>query len=343
MSDLWLKRIPTMVLALLFVLLLSGCRVRTTPGSGADARGTGAGSGEAQAVDPDTLQEHAAGISPDDAEAEMSGEASPGGATVENPEAARKEFDENAAAEIVPGTERAIHEAGEADGAGRTDPDAEASAALLSEDAEETATQTVPAQEAEQVGVSDEAEMADSLLYYYTVLLEERSGSLFECKRLTVYWETTEDHVTVFKTSPEHQLILSAGAYDVSARLLEENLRVDDGWVVRKNPGVIVKIVDSGTLGSGVHSPAAAESACARLLARPEWQGIDAVRSGRVLLLSEDLLDAPYLQTAAMLMIAKTANPELYEDVDVDQALQGLIEEATGSIPDGIYYYNGQR
>ena len=48
-------------------------------------------------------------------------------------------------------------------------------------------------------------------------------------------------------------------------------------------------------------------------------------------------------QTAAMLMIAKTANPELYEDVDVDQALQGLIEEATGSIPDGIYYYNGQR
>ena len=48
------------------------------------------------------------------------------------------------------------------------------------------------------------------------------------------------------------------------------------------------------------------------------------------------------LQTAAMLLIAKTANPELYADVDPQQALQMLTEEATGAVPYGIYYYSGE-
>ncbi len=62
----------------------------------------------------------------------------------------------------------------------------------------------------------------------------------------------------------------------------------------------------------------------------------------RVLLLSEELLDVPYLQVAAMLMIARTANPDLYADVDIGRALEMLSEEAAGGIPSGIYYYNGQ-
>ena len=61
-----------------------------------------------------------------------------------------------------------------------------------------------------------------------------------------------------------------------------------------------------------------------------------------MLILSQELLDEPYLQTAAMLMIAKTANPQLYADVDLQQALRMLTEEATGTIPAGIYYYSGE-
>ena len=66
------------------------------------------------------------------------------------------------------------------------------------------------------------------------------------------------------------------------------------------------------------------------------------MRNHQVLILSQELLDVPYLQTAAMLMIAKTANPELYADVDLQQALQMLAEEATGTVPYGIYYYSGE-
>ena len=45
------------------------------------------------------------------------------------------------------------------------------------------------------------------------------------------------------------------------------------------------------------------------------------------------------LQTAAMVLIAKTANPDLFADVDADNMLQMLAEEATGTLPAGTYYY----
>ena len=66
---------------------------------------------------------------------------------------------------------------------------------------------------------------------------------------------------------------------------------------------------------------------------------VDAVKKHRVLLLSGDLLEAPYLRTAAMVMIACTANPELFADVDLDRMVQMLVEEATGTLPAGTFYY----
>lgn len=257
--------------------------------------------------------------------------------TEEDPDAQRKEYDENASAEIVEGTDRLIHAEGGGSGAFLTGEDTDP-VMKLNENAEETALLTVITEQAEESGVSEEGKTADSFLQYYTTMLQERSRSLFECKRQFVYWETSSDHVTVHKGSPEHTLILNAGAYDVSARLLEENLTVDNGWVMRKNPGVIVKVVSGDILGSSVRSTQTAESILSELSSREGWKDIDAVRQGRVLLLSEELLNSAYLQTGAMLVLAKAANPELYEDTDPAKAIQDLIEEATGSRPEGIFF-----
>ena len=316
---------------LLLCLALSGCRTRTTVNGREDAAPR---SGEAENLP--------GGPDADAGEDEQEKNGESGGRTKENPEASRKEYDEDRPAEIVPGTERTVHGAGEGSGLSASGEDAGRLASKLNEDAERTAVQTVAAKEAEQAGVSADAEEADSARTYYSVLLQERTGSLFECQRLNVYWETKEDHVTVFRTSPEHSLILDAGAYDVSARLLESNLYVDDGWIGRKNPGIIVKAVDRSVLGTGAVSDDAARRIYAGLLARDGWSAIDAVSNGRVLLLSEEMLEAPYLQLAAMLIIAKTAAPDLFADVSADTALEMLQEEAAGGISSGIYYYNGQ-
>ena len=327
------KRIMLLVLLLNLCLLLCGCRIRTH--------------GSPESILPDTPEGRTDEMRQGEiisGEAERtedgnSGEA--GGRTKENPESSRKEYDENAPAEIVPGTDRLLHQAGEGNGASAANEEAEARASQVNDRAEETASETVAAEEAAQTGVSEDADAADSAMTYFTVLLQDRLGSLFECQRLNVYWETSQDHVTIHKASPEHALILNAGCYDVSARLLPENLRVDDGWVTRKNPGVIVKIVDSGVLGGGVGSDHAARAVYDGLRNRDGWTAVDAVKNRRILLLSGELLEAPYLQTAAMVMIARTAYPALFADVNPETALQMLMEEAAGTLPEGIFCYSG--
>ena len=335
-----IRRKGCTLLLVLLCLAMTGCRTRTT---GNDLDGQTVETGENVSA-----SSFLSGELPND-EDDASGRKEeprkneePGERTKENPESPRKEYDENAPAEIVPGTNRMVYGEGEGDGTFEQGETESETVSKLNDAAAETATRKVPAEEAERLGISEDAQEADSDMTYYTVLLAERMGSLFECQRQYVYWETPQEYVTIFKSSQEHRLILNAGAYDVSARLMEANLRVDDGWVIRKNPGVIVKMVDSGVLGTGVISSGKAREIYTSLIAREGWASIDAVRNGRVLLLSEELLDAPHLQLAAMLAIGKTANPELMRETDLDRAIEALTEEATGGIPTGIYYYHGE-
>ena len=317
------------------MILCAGCRKRvpesasSVPGvsSGEEGRDTRPGGG---------IGEQA----PEDDEA-TEAEPDPNAETIENPESERREYDENAAVELVDGTDRYVHGEGEGEGAYAENEDSDTTVSKLSEDAEETATMTVPAEESENLGVSQDADEADSAMTYYTVLLSDRLGTLYECKRINAYLETSADHVTVFKKSEEHALIISSGAYDVSSRLLEENLLVDEGWIERKNPDMIVKFVSGSVLGHGVDSASEAEDAYLALIARTGIMNTAAAKTGKVLLMSEELMEAPYMRTAAALIIAKTAYPDLFEDTDVDEAVSALTEEATGASPAGIYYYHG--
>ena len=333
-----------LALASCLLFLLSGCRVRTTTGGGQENTAVTAGSGltdrTLQGEDPPEEAGYEAARESGSDSSGDSGER--GGLTRENPDALRKEYDENAPAEIVQGRENRLSAPGEGAGTGRENDESGNSANRLNDRVEETALQTVPAGEAEKTGVSEDAEAADSALTYFTVLLQDRAGSMYECQRANIYWETARDHVTIHKTAPEHTILLTAGGYDVSARLLPENLQVDDGWVVRKNPQAIVKAVDGGILGGSVHSTNAAKAVYQAVLRREGWQAIDAVRNGQVLLLSEELLDEPWLRTAAAVMVARTASPDLFADVDGNEALNMLAEEATGTIPAGIYFYTGR-
>ncbi|MBR6184865.1 MAG: hypothetical protein IKQ41_01225 [Clostridia bacterium] len=334
------------LLVLLIVTLavfLAGCRTRTknAPSATESPAAFGEGSAQGEGENPSDTASASREAETGETDGPQSEEAD--GRTKENPDASRKEYDENAPAEVVPATDHLLHGEGEGNGApAQASEDTAESAARLNAQASEAATQIVPAREAEQTGVSEEAEQADSAMVYFTALLQERTRSLFECQRVNVYLETAQDHVTIHKSSPEHALILNAGAYDVSSRLLSENLKVDNGWVARKNPQMIVKLVDKSVLGGGAASFAAAKAVYKALCAREDWAGIDAVKNRKILLLSQELLEAPYLQTAAALMIAKTANPELYSDVNLDQALGMLAREAAGTLPAGLYYYSGK-
>ena len=204
-----------------------------------------------------------------------------------------------------------------------------------------TATETVPADQAENTGADESGQTAETALLYYQTLLEDRLSGLFECQRFYIYWETAEDYHTVHKSSDEHQIILNAGAYDVSAKLQNDALIVDDGWIQRKDPGVIVKVVERSVLGSGVSSTRQAETVCGALKAREGWSGLDAVRNGRVILLSEELLSGQARRTGAAVLLAKAMYPSLFSDTDGGEALRALTQEAYGAPASGTFIYVG--
>ena len=91
---------------LIALVVLSGCRTRTGGVNGVSDAAENAQFPAAQTPDQSS---GAAEDSPSD----PSDESAPGGRTVENPDAERKEYDENAQAEITPGTDRPLHGEGE--------------------------------------------------------------------------------------------------------------------------------------------------------------------------------------------------------------------------------------
>ncbi len=322
------------ILLLCLALTLCACRVRTTliepeepdapPAAENAAQEPAAPVREDAPVPEEPAQE------PDAAE-----EPAESDAPAEQDETSeRREYAPDVSGELTPEAETPLHAPQEepaetvlpSAGEGGESVNAEA------DGAEQTATETVPADEAEQTGVDEAGAVADSVQTYYLTLLSDRVGELFECKRLYVYWETEEDHRTVYKDSAEHRIIVGAGAYDVSAKLLEENLTVDDGWISRKNPDAVVKVTERETLSQG-------ETVCSALAARSEWAALAAVQGRRILLLSRELLETPAGQTAAMVYLAKLLYPEQLADVDADEALRALTEEATGAAWSGRYAY----
>ena len=300
-----MKRLGSILLCLSCLVLLSACRVRTGGVGSLPETGNETLSGTSVTEDGQEALSQDTGLA----------ETADQGTNVEDREAERRIYDEDATADIREQAERAIVSSGE--GEGESESGEEGRADQVRDQGGIRALRLVTVPEAERKGTADNADAAQSALEYYTVLLQEKAEALFECKRVNVYWETREDLVTVHKTSTEHSLILLAGAYDVSARLLPENLHVDDGWVVRKSPDVIVKVVPKGQ-----------EVPLGQLQAREGWDGIPAIREEKIVFVSEEFLGNRHLEMAATLMLAALSYPEVYADVDVDMAVRQLADEA---------------
>ena len=282
-----MKKIFFLAALLLLLTTASGCRSRTSAApraSGAQPPAASSDSGTAADSQPEALTEN-------------------GGETVENPLADRAESADAARAELLENQSRAVSGEGEGGGLPLTQKDADSRALQLDSAAELAAVKTLPAEEAERLGVSESAPVAETAQRYYAALLQSRLRTLFECKKQNVYIETQAAFITVYKSSAEHALVLSAGGYDVAGQRMALN---------------------GDTLGE--------------LLARDGLRETAAAKNGRALLLCESMTDAPQLQTAASLCLAKAMYPDLFADIDAAQAVGQLADEA-GAQTGGPWFY----
>ena len=177
-----IRRMLLLLLVAGLMLILSACRVRTN-GDGSDQFISAAAGNNTQTEDAEDTAGTGAvsGKTQEDGEADPQKNGESGTRTKENPDASRKEYDESAPVEIVPGTGRLLYCEGLDNSAGAASDDAEEAGVFLNDQAKEPAFQTVAARETENKGVSEDADKADSAMTYFTVLLEDRGGSLYEC------------------------------------------------------------------------------------------------------------------------------------------------------------------
>ena len=228
-----MKRTKILILLAALLLTLTGCRTRTTgsvPPPGESGPVTETDPGQAEQPEPPE------GDPAEDGDTNPESDAP----TVTGPDSDRKTYAQDADAEVVPGADHALTQQGDGGKTPEHDSNGAPGGAKDSANGEKTAKETVPADQAGQTGADQSGQTAETAQLYYQTLLEDRLSDLFECQRFYVYWETPEDYRTVHKSSDEHQIILKAGAYDASAKLQSDALTVDDGWIQRKNPCVIV-------------------------------------------------------------------------------------------------------
>ncbi len=144
----------TLCLLLACTLLLTGCRTRITAADRAKPSPLPASEGSERAVSNSTFS---------DAEPRPADEVEAEADTTENPQALHREYDENADAEVVSNAERLVKQAGEGQGAALSaEEQAAKRTTQIQSDAAQTVTQTISAEEADRLGVSDEAPAAES-------------------------------------------------------------------------------------------------------------------------------------------------------------------------------------
>jgi hypothetical protein len=166
----------------------------------------------------------------------------------------------------------------------------------------------------------------------YEELMASNNAEIYECQRLNVYFELEQEFQSVTRDNAIHELITDAGGYNVAEIKYSS---IDAQWVVGKSPDIIVKVVDSSILGSGVTSTDSANAVKNEIMSRADWNNIPAVQNSKILLLSNELLDTQAGKTTAELYMAKAMYDAIYGDIDVE----GAYEEMTGTTLDGIYAY----
>ena len=194
------------------------------------------------------------------------------------------------------------------------------------------ATVTQPTDDGGQTKPSGEGGSVETITDKYADFLDNGVGQLYPCQVCYIYVEGEDNYQTFSRGSEENKLVLQSGCFNVAEKL-GDNTTVDDSWVIKKNPELIVKFVSTDVLGSTAENTDAAKEICSAIRARPGWDTTRALVDNRILILSRELMDSDAGKLAAKLYIASTLYPTLFSSLDINTMCNELFGDG------GIYAY----
>ncbi len=148
----------------------------------------------------------------------------------------------------------------------------------------------------------------------YLDLIATRTQGIAPSDRRRAYLEVVDYTVT----SWGHRMIAAAGGKDVAAEAVAKapSVRVSPEWVLAQNPQVIIaRAMPPRLMGYGTKENAQIRAKWDDIVSRPGWEGMDAVREGRVYLLAFEICSAPRAPIG-ILYLAKWFYPDLFPDLD---------------------------
>ena len=150
--------------------------------------------------------------------------------------------------------------------------------------------------------------MADTMVYDFDRIVNTIKGRVTDVNiKKKVYFERG-DFVAMGIETGYHEMLELANATNIAAKLSIPYPRVSTEWLLEENPDIIIKIVSADTITVEMYDT---------LMGRAGWNNLDAVKNGRVYLISNDICSGPRAMIGS-LFIAKWCYPERFADLKPD-------------------------
>jgi len=179
---------------------------------------------------------------------------------------------------------------------------------------------------------------AKELIAWYRKNLNFIRERLKDIKDLPdVYIESYSDYHTAAPGSGGHEMCALAGGHNIASNLSIPYPEITPEWVLTKNPHVIIKAVaidNSYTMTD----PGPLKEVLNKVISRPAWDNIRAVRNGKVCVMSGDIWTGPRAIIGISYM-AKWFHPKIFKDLDPKGLHREYMERFHGVKYKGVYVY----
>lgn len=159
-------------------------------------------------------------------------------------------------------------------------------------------------------------------------------------RKIRVYAEGYGNYCSVSEGSGADGILRTAGVDNIATGQPVPFPKISPEWVVEKNPEVIIKAASSGWVktGYGISDVDAVAAFRDVLMNRPVWNQIEAVKKGKVYLVSYEIWSGPRAPIG-ILYIAKWCYPERFEDIDPQMIHRQWLMKWHKKKLKGIYVY----
>lgn len=171
-------------------------------------------------------------------------------------------------------------------------------------------------------------------------LVKEKTKDL---SPITIYYEGNTDYSSAGAPSGYTEFFDIANVKSITESQDVAYPKISDEYVLESNPKIVVKTVFAAekVFGNEITDNSKAKGIYDGILARPGWSDIDAVKNGKVLVLSSRIGKCSLGTALFPMYMAKMAYPEEFKDINPDEYLDDMLQKYWGTKLSGIWSYAG--